>query len=82
MDFEKRDLILIAGIILVMIGLIPFIAPVYATIIGILLYFGIKIFIGRRKRTIHEDLGQGICMECGFKIVDERCPNCDTQNNI
>jgi len=82
LDFEKRDLILIAGIVLVMIGLIPFIAPVYAAIIGILLYFGIKIYTGRRKRMIQADLGQGICMECGFKIVDERCPNCDTQNNI
>jgi len=80
LDFEKRDLILIAGIILVMIGLIPFVAPVYATIIGILLYFGIKIFIGRKKRMIRKDAGQGICMECGFKIVDKRCPNCDLEN--
>jgi len=82
LDFEKRDLILIAGIILVMIGLIPFIAPVYVAIIGILLYFGIKMYIGRKKRMIQEDLGQGICMECGFKIVDKRCPNCDNQNSI
>jgi len=82
LDFEKRDLVLIAGIILVMIGLIPFIAPVYAAIIGILLYFGIKIYIGRKKRMIKEDLGQGICMECGFKIVNKRCPNCDNQNKI
>jgi len=82
LDFEKRDLVLIAGIILVMIGLIPFIAPVYAAIIGILLYFGIKTYIGRKKRMIQEDLGQGICMECGFKIVNKRCPNCDNQNKI
>lgn len=75
-------MILIAGIILVMIGLIPFIAPVYTAIIGILLYFGIKMYIGRKKRMIHEDLGQGICMECGFKIVGKRCPNCDNQNSI
>ncbi len=65
-----------------MIGLIPFIAPVYTAIIGILLYFGIKMYIGRKKRMIQEDLGQGICMECGFKIVGKRCPNCDNQNSI
>jgi len=82
LDFEKRDLILIAGIVLVMIGLIPFIAPVYAGIIGILLFFGIKIYIVRKKRMIQEDLGQGICMECGFKIVHGKCPNCDNQNQI
>ena len=63
-----------------MIGLIPFIAPVYAAIIGILLYFGVKFYIGRKKRMIQEDLGQGICMECGFKIINKRCPNCDNEN--
>ena len=65
-----------------MIGLIPFIAPVYAAIIGILLYFGVKFYIGRKKRMIQEDLGQGICMECGFKIVNKKCPNCDSENKI
>jgi len=82
LDFEKRDLVLIAGIVLVMIGLTPFIAFVYSAIIGVLLYFGIKIYIGRKKRMIQEDLGQGICMECGFKIVNKKCPNCDNQNKI
>jgi len=82
LDFEKRDLILIAGILLVMIGLMPFIAPAYAAIIGILLYFGIKFYIGRKKRMIQRDVGQGICMECGFKIIDKRCPNCDYENKV
>jgi len=82
LDFEKRDLVLIAGIVLVMIGLTPFIAFVYSAIIGVLLYFGIKIYIGRKKRMIQEDLGQGICMECGFKIVNKKCPNCDNKNKI
>jgi len=22
-------------------------------------------------------VGEGICMECGFKITNERCLNCD-----
>lgn len=77
MYFEKRDVVLIAGIILVMIGLIPFMAPVYAAIIGILLYFGIKVYVGRKRRMIEKDVGEGICMECGFAIVDKKCPNCD-----
>jgi len=82
LNFEKRDLILIAGIVLVMIGLIPFMAPIYAAIIGILLYFGVKVFIGRRKKIILDDVGQGICMECGFKIIAKRCPNCDNENHL
>lgn len=82
MEFEKRDLILIVGIILVIIGLIPFIAPIYAAIIGIVLYFGVKVYIGRKKKTIQEDIGEGICMECGFKIINKNCPNCNNENQI
>jgi hypothetical protein len=71
---------LIAGIILVMIGLTPFMAPIYAAIIGILLYFGIKVYVGRKRKMIEDDVGQGICLECGFKIIDDKCPNCDLEN--
>ena len=52
MFFEKRDLVLIAGITLVIIGLTPFMAPVYAVIIGFLLYFGIKVY-GTASITKH-----------------------------
>ncbi len=71
---------LIVGIILVIIGLSPFIAPIYAAIIGILMYFGIKVYVGRKRRMIEIDVGEGVCMECGFKIIDKKCPNCDLEN--
>ena len=77
MKFERRDLILIAGLILVMIGLIQYLGPAYSAIIVIGLYFGIKIYVGRKRQLIQQDVGEGICMECGFKIIDKRCPNCD-----
>lgn len=80
MIFEKRDIILIVGISFFVIGLIPFIAGIYAVIIGILLYFGIKFYVRRKRRMIEEDVGEGICMECGFKIIDKKCPNCDSEN--
>ncbi len=63
-----------------MIGLTPFMAPIYAAIIGILLYFGIKVYVGRKRKMIEDDVGQGICLECGFKIIDDKCPNCDLEN--
>lgn len=59
-----------------MIGLIPFMAPIYAVIIAILIYFGIKLYVGRRKRQIESDVGEGICAECGSRIVDKKCPQC------
>ena len=80
MIFERRDIVLITGIVLVIIGLSPFIAPVYAVFIGILLYFGIKVYVGRKRRMIENDVGEGVCMECGFKIIDKKCPNCDLEN--
>ena len=77
MKFEKRDTLLISGLILFMIGLIPFMSPAYAAIIVILMYFGIKIYVGKRTRSILRDTGDGICMECGSKVVEKKCPNCD-----
>ena len=71
---------LIAGIILVIIGLSPFMAPIYAAIIGIVMFFGIKVYVGRKRRMIENDVGEGVCMECGFKIIDKKCPNCDLEN--
>ena len=77
MKFERRDLILIAGLILVMLGLIQYLGPAYSAIIVIGLYFGIKIYVGKKHQLIEKDVGEGICMECGSKIIDKRCSNCD-----
>ncbi len=71
---------LIAGLILFMIGLIPFMSPAYAAIVVILMYFGIKIYVAKRKQSIEKDVGEGICMECGSKVLDKKCPNCDNLN--
>lgn len=80
MNFEKRDIVLIVGLLLFMIGLIPFIAPIYAALIVIALYFGIKFYVGLRKKAIQKEIGEGICADCGSKIYDQKCPNCDTAN--
>jgi len=77
LKFEKRDIVLVSGLLLFMIGLIPFTTPVFAIIIVIVMYFGIKIYVEKRKQTIQNDVGGGICMECGSRILDEKCPNCD-----
>ena len=77
MKFERRDIILIAGLILVMLGLSPFSGIVYSAIIVIGLFFGIKIFVAKKNQSIREDVGEGICMECGSKIINKKCPNCD-----
>ncbi|MDE0090057.1 MAG: hypothetical protein OXP12_01705 [Thaumarchaeota archaeon] len=78
MEFGRRDVLLVAGLVLFMIGLIPFMAPVYAAVVVIAMYFGIKVFVARRNQAIHSELGpEGICMECGGRISGGRCPDCD-----
>ena len=77
LKFERRDVILIAGLILVMLGLSPFSGIVYSAIIVIGLFFGIKIFVDKKNQSIRQDVGEGICMECGSKIIDKKCVNCD-----
>ena len=61
-----------------MIGMMAFLAPVYALVIAILLYFAMKVFVGRRKKQIEREVGVGICVTCGAKILDNKCPNCDS----
>jgi hypothetical protein len=80
LNFEKRDIILIVGLLLFMIGLIPFMAPIYAALIVFALYFGIKFYVGIRKKTIQKEIGEGICVDCGSKISNQKCPNCDSIN--
>lgn len=60
-----------------MIGLMAIIAPIYAVIIAILVYFGMRVFVGRRRKQLLQSLGQGVCVTCGAKITNNKCPNCD-----
>ncbi len=68
---------MIVGLLLFMVGLIPFMGLVYAVIIVAIMYFGIKVYVGKRKQSIERDVGEGICMECGSKVFNKKCPNCD-----
>lgn len=78
MSFEKRDIILIAGILFFMIGLLGVGLNLLEAIgISIAIYFGIKIFVGRRKKFLDQKIGEGFCAECGEKIIYKKCPKCD-----
>jgi hypothetical protein len=60
-----------------MLALIQYLHPAYCAIIVIGLYFVIKIYVGKKRQLIQQDVGEGICMECGSKIINKRCLNCD-----
>ena len=81
MGFERRSILLIVGILFLLIGLIGAgLPPIYAIIISIVIYVGIKILVGRRKKMIAESVGEGICVKCGEKVVNKKCPNCDAKS--
>jgi hypothetical protein len=63
-----------------MIGLIPFMAPIYAVLIVTMMYFGIKFYVSVRRKSIQKEIGEGICVDCGSKISNQKCPNCDSIN--
>ena len=71
---------MIVGLLLFMIGLIPFMAPLYAAFIVIVIYFGIKFYVGHRRKSIEKEIGEGVCAECGSKISDQKCPYCESVN--
>jgi phosphate/sulfate permease len=79
LKFEKREILLIVGIIFLMVGMMAILAPIYALIIAILIYFAMKVFVGRRKKQIQKEMGEGICAICGAKITENKCPKCDSE---
>ena len=80
MGFEKREIVLIAGVLFLMIGMLPFIAPVYAVTIAVAIYFGMRVYVGRRKKQMQKAVGEGVCAGCGEQIVNKKCPKCDIPN--
>ena len=77
MKFDKRELILIAGLLLFLVGLLAFIPLIYAIILTAGVYFGIKVLVGRRKKTLQKKISQEYCEKCGEKISGNKCPSCD-----
>ena len=82
MSFEKRDLILVAGVFLLMLGLIPFMKTIYAVIIAAAIFFGLKVFVRSRQKYLKSKIGEGFCANCGEKIIFKKCPNCDKPEKI
>jgi len=82
LGIPKKRFLLIAGVLLTLIGLMGVgLPPIYAIIISITIYFGIRVFIGRRKKMIERDIGEGLCAKCGSKIRNKKCPVCDRKKS-
>ncbi len=78
MGFERREILLIVGVLFLMIGMMAFLAPIYAAAIAVSAYFGTRSFVKWRKKQIKKAVGEGVCAICGARIIENKCPNCDT----
>ena len=81
LKFVKRDLILVAGSFLVMLGLSGYMEDYIAVIIAIGVFFGIKTFTHSRQKFLEKHTGEGFCAQCGEQIIDKKCPKCDKSEN-
>jgi len=77
LKFERRDIILIAGIFLIVLGITQYVPFHYSALIGILFYVLIQMYVKKRRQSITNAVGDGICMECGSRIIGKKCPKCD-----
>jgi hypothetical protein len=50
---------------------------IYSVLIAVAIYIGIKAYVGRKNLKLRQAMPEGICIHCGSKIVDAKCPNCD-----
>lgn len=81
MGNQKKEVILVAGVLLFMIGLLGTGLPlIYSVIIAVGIYVGVKVFVGRRQQLITKEIPEGICAECGSKIYAGNCPNCNNDS--
>jgi len=63
MKFIKRDIILLAGTLLFIFGLMAFpppMTPAYAIAIGIAIFFGIKAFTRSRQKFLEKRIGDSM----------------------
>ena len=75
MRFYRRDLVLLAASVLFTMAGAMYLG-VYAIGIGAALFFGMKTIAVRRQEGVEREVGEGLCAECGQRVVGGRCPDC------
>lgn len=73
--FYRRDLVLLAASVLfAMAGAMYLGAAGIA--IGAALFFGMKMIAVKRQEAVERQVGEGLCIECGQRVVGGACPDC------
>ena len=80
MKFKRREILLLAACLFFLIGLLSVIETIYAIIITLAIYFGVKFLVTKRKKMIQADIGSVICADCGQKLDGKICKNCSAES--
>lgn len=75
MRFYRRDLVLLAASVLFTLAGAMYLGA-YAIGIGAALFFGMKMIAVRRQEAVDRQVGEGLCAECGQRVVGGACPEC------
>lgn len=77
LNYEKRDLLMVGGSIFFILGLLPLIGLAPSMAIGVAIFFGVKMFVKKRRESMLGNIGDGICADCGSPLRNQKCPNCN-----
>lgn len=80
---SRREIILIVGMVLITISLVAYLGFLYGVIASLLIYFGVKFYVGwQRKRLqgVAEKTLTYVCYACENKFTGRECPRCGSTN--
>jgi hypothetical protein len=75
LKFERRDIILIAGIFLIVLGITQYVPFHYSALIGVLFYIGIKVYVEKRRQSIQMQLVVGYAWNVALELLINNAQN-------
>jgi hypothetical protein len=80
---NRREIILIVGMILITISLVAYLGFLYGVIASLLIYFGVKFYVGWQRKRLQgmaEKTLTYVCYMCENKFTGKECPRCGSTN--
>ena len=83
MQGNRREIILIVGMLFITISLVAYLGYMYGIIASLLIYFGVKFYVGMQKKRLTELAENAltyVCNVCQNKFVGKECTKCGSTN--
>ncbi|MFQ5969051.1 MAG: hypothetical protein ACE5J2_00950 [Nitrososphaerales archaeon] len=79
MQGNRREILLIVGMIFITISLVAYLGFLYGIVASLLIYFGVKFYVGWQKKRLlelREKTLTFVCNLCGNKFTGSECSKC------